>query len=253
MSVAISIRHTATDRQPLFLRAEWRSLALVNYRIPSGLLEPYVPAGVELETTNGYAFVSLVGFMFCRTRVFGLAIPGHCNFEEVNLRFYVVRKVENEIRRGVVFIKELVPRLAVSIIARHLYNENYYTVAMRHHIELDPVGKKGPEITYEFKADNRWNRIYIATEANHYLPDLDSHEASMLEHYWGYSTQKDGGTIEYRVDHPRWNVWNSTASEIDCDFELLYGDQLGSFLTEKPYSVFVAEGSPITVSRPLRI
>src|SRR5690242_13649205 len=120
------------DARRPFLTAEWRDLVMLNYEVPQGLLEPLVPGGVELDHWNGTLYVSVVGFLFRDTRVLGLAIPGHRTFEEVNLRFYVRREVAGEERRGVVFIRELVPRRAIATVARLLYNEPYRAVAMRH-------------------------------------------------------------------------------------------------------------------------
>src|SRR5579864_4477520 len=112
-----------SNARPTFLTAEWRNLAMLNYEIDPNLLREYVPAGVELDQWNGHTFMSLVGFSFLNTKVLGLPIPFHRNFEEVNLRFYVRRNTRNEIRRGVVFIKEIVPRWAIAFVARSVYGE----------------------------------------------------------------------------------------------------------------------------------
>lgn len=53
-------------------------------------------------------------------------------FEEVNLRFYVVRKVGNELRRGVVFINETVPNKIVAWVANKLYKEHYIAIPTKH-------------------------------------------------------------------------------------------------------------------------
>src|SRR5215510_14081912 len=111
--------------EKVFLTAEWRHLAMLNYEMEPQILQPYVPAGTELDTWGNKTFISVVGFMFLKTRVLGLPIPFHQNFEEINLRFYVRRKTEEGWRRGVVFIKEIVPRAAIALTARWLYNENY--------------------------------------------------------------------------------------------------------------------------------
>src|SRR6188474_1200737 len=109
-----------------FLTARWEDLVLLNYSCPVEILEPLVPAGTVLDLWDGDALVSLVGFMFKDTRVLGLAIPFHRTFEEVNLRFYVRRiGTDGEIRRAVVFVRELVPRQAIATIARRMYNEPY--------------------------------------------------------------------------------------------------------------------------------
>ena len=101
-----------------FLTAQWRDLLMVNYEVDPSLLADRVPLGTTLDLFEGKCFVSLVGFMFLDTRVMDFLIPFHVNFEEVNLRFYVKRETRTEIRRGVVFIKEIVPRGAIAWVAR---------------------------------------------------------------------------------------------------------------------------------------
>src|SRR6478736_4737230 len=108
-----------------FLTAEWKALAMLNFEVEPAVLQPFVPIGTELDTWNGKTFVSMVGFLFLRTRIFGIPILFHHDFEEVNLRFYVRRKADDGWRRGVVFIKEIVPRAAIASIARTFYNEPY--------------------------------------------------------------------------------------------------------------------------------
>jgi Uncharacterized conserved protein (COG2071) len=109
----------------VFLTAEWRALAMLNYEVDASLLRHFVPAGTELDCWQGKTLVSLVGFRFLKTRVLGIPIPFHRNFDEVNLRFYVRRAEATEVKRGVVFIREIVPRRAIAAVARAFYNERY--------------------------------------------------------------------------------------------------------------------------------
>ena len=115
-----------------FLTAEWRKLAFANYAIDKELLTPYLPVGTELDLWNGTCYVSLIGFLFKNTKLLGFSIPFHANFEEVNLRFYVKYKDGENWKRGVVFIKEIVPKFALSAVANTIYNENYETMPMTH-------------------------------------------------------------------------------------------------------------------------
>src|SRR6187455_2734884 len=118
-----------------FLTAEWRDLVMLNYEVDPAILLDLVPAGTELDLWQGRTLVSVVDFRFLRTRVLGLAIPWHIDFEEVNLRFYVRREASEGLRRGVVFVKEIVPRRAIAWLARLLYNENYVALPMSHWID----------------------------------------------------------------------------------------------------------------------
>lgn len=233
-----------------FLTAEWRWLAMLNYEVDPKLLLSLVPAGTELDSRQGHTFVSLVGFRFLNTRVAGLAIPFHRNFDEVNLRFYVRRIESRQVKRGVVFIKEIVPRKAIAWAARTFYNENYVALLMDHRIDI-AEGTVSAE--YGWSAGSRENRVALKATGSSTLPVAGSHEEFITEHYWGYARQKNGGTMEYQVEHPQWRVWNVCGFSVEADFETQYGPKLGEVLEQRPASAFLAEGSAVTVYRGRRI
>src|SRR5580700_8862590 len=115
----------------MFLSAEWRDLVMLNYEVDGTLLTGFIPPGTVLDSFHGRTYVSLVGFQFLRTKLFGLLpVPFHTDFDEVNLRFYVRRKEGQEERRGVVFIAEIVPKRAIAQLARFAYGENYVSLPM---------------------------------------------------------------------------------------------------------------------------
>jgi uncharacterized protein len=235
----------------VFLTAEWKHLAMLNFEIAPSALTPYVPAGTELDMWNGRHLVSVVGFRFLRTRVLGIPIPFHRDFEEVNLRFYVRRQADDGWRRGVVFIKEIVPRDAIAFLARALYNEPYIALPMAHRIEMEAGSLHSAEYSWRF--GGRQNRLQVAVR-DEAQPLRDGSEAEFItEHYWGYNTQRDGSTIEYRVEHPRWRVWTAESARLDCDVATLYGPQLKDGLSHPPSSAFLAEGSAVTVYRGIRL
>lgn len=238
---------------PVFLTGQWKYLAMLNYEIDPGLLRRLVPRGTELDSWNGKTMVSVVGFMFLETRVLGVKIPFHVRFEEVNLRFYVRRKAEAGWRRGVVFIKEIVPRRAIAVAARLFYNENYTAMPMRHQIELDEATAGRGTVEYGWRRKGQWQRLRAVTEGAA-RPLVDGSEAEFItEHYWGYAMQRDGGTVEYQVEHPRWRVWEASERRFDCDARAVYGAEFAEALGAEPSSAFVALGSEITVRRGVRI
>ena len=146
-----------------FLTAEWRYLIMLNYHIDPAVLRPFIPQGTELDSWQDQTFISIVGFMFRNTRLLGLPIPGHINFEELNLRFYVRRKGPEGWRRGVVFIKELVPRWAIATMARLIYNENYVSLPMRHEIKR---GAGETAVAYQWRWQNTWHSVQIRANGN---------------------------------------------------------------------------------------
>jgi len=239
------------DDARVFLTAEWKHLAMLNYEIEPSVLAPFVPRGTEIDSWNGKTFVSVVGFLFQRTRVLGIPIPFHRNFVEINLRFYIRRKAPDGWRRGVVFIKEIVPRTAIALVARKFYNEPYIALPMAHRIEGTPGSLKAVEYSWRF--NGRQNALSLATNGEA-QPLRDGSEAEFItEHYWGYNRQRDGSTLEYRVEHPRWRVYETADARLDCDVAGLYGASFAASLSCKPSSAFLAEGSPVTVFKGQRI
>jgi uncharacterized protein YqjF (DUF2071 family) len=237
-----------------FLTAEWRYLAMLNYEIEPGTLMPLVPKGTELDAWNGKTFVSMVGFLFLNTRVMGFAIPFHQNFEEINLRFYVRHKAEDSWRRGVVFVKEIVPRAAIALTARWLYSENYVALPTGNVIvRSSSNGGNIETVKYYWKFRDQTHSIELATrgEPSHFVEG--SAEEFIVQHHWGYTSQKDGGTIEYQVEHPPWRIWHAQSGRLSCDVEKLYGQRFVGALSAEPSSVFLAEGSEIAVYQGRRI
>jgi uncharacterized protein len=233
-----------------FLTADWRTLAMINFAVDPAVLEPLVPRGTTLDAWNGTTLVSAVGFRFLRTRVLGLGIPLHRDFEEVNLRFYVRREHPDGVRRGVVFVKELVPRRAIAAVAHWLYNENYLALPMGHRVE---TAGEGHAVEYRWRHRGGWHGIHLTTAGTPALPADGSEEEFVTEHYWGYVRQRDGATLEYQVEHPRWRVWRAAASRLSCDVAALYGDGFVAALAATPRSAFLAEGSPVVVRRGVRL
>lgn len=239
-------------KAPVFLTAAWRNLVMLNYEVDPAVLRPRVPRGTELDSFDGRTYASVVGFLFLDTRVLGVPIPFHRDFEELNLRFYVSRESGGELRRGVVFVKEIVPRAAIAWVARTVYNENYVALPMRHHVRLPDVTGEG-RVEYAWQTGSRWSRVAARIAGEPVAIAPGSHEEFVAEHYWGYAAQRDGGTVEYEVEHPPWRIWRALEPALDCDVAPLYGDEFRAALSLPPSSAFVAEGSEIVVRKGMRV
>lgn len=236
------------DRKRIFLTAEWVNLLMLNYAVDPDLLVALVPAGTMLDEFEGRTYVSLIGFEFNKTRVLGFSVPFHRSFLEVNLRFYVRRGD----KRGVAFISELVPRWMVAAIARWAFNENYSPVPMAHHIfEKDDRSEIHAE--YSWGAGAQHCSMRLETAGCPALPEDGSLAQFITEHYWGYAAQRDGGCIEYQVQHPRWPVWEAKDAGFMGDSSRYYGEDFNRILTRPPDSAFHAKGSAVTVSKGTRI
>jgi hypothetical protein len=246
-----------------FLTASWRHLAMLNYEVDPAVLENRIPCGTELDDWQGRVLVSMVGFLFLDVKVLGLPIPFHRNFEEVNLRFYVRRKTPDGWRRGVVFVKEIVPRPAIAWVARTVYQEPYEAMPMQHRVdgadatpgrvEYRWTSAKSPHVLWRSCGGGVDNRLWV--ESDGVFRDLrEGGEAEFItEHYWGYTRRRNGDTWEYQVEHPRWRVADVRRAGFECDVAALYGPEFTGFLTGTPSSSLLAEGSPVTVRQGVRI
>jgi uncharacterized protein YqjF (DUF2071 family) len=229
----------------MFLKAEWKNLLMLNYEVDPEILKPYLPAGTVLDLWEGKTLVSMVGFMFLDTRVFGIEWPLHINFEEVNLRFYVKHFNGKEWKRGAVFISEIVPKSMIVLIANNLYKEHYRALPMRH--SATPVEDNDTRFLYEWKLKGRWNKMG-ATVSNNLEPiQAGSAEEFIFEHYWGYNSLSAIKTMEYQVEHISWQTGNVKDFVFDADIKELYGAAFVPYLQVKPYSAFFADGSDISV------
>jgi uncharacterized protein len=228
----------------VFLSAEWRDLVLLNYVVEPSLLQPFVPNGTKLGSFQGKTYISLVGFRFCKTKLWGkFAVPLHSEFEEVNLRFYVHRHTGDELRRGVVFIKEIVPKPAIALTARLIFGENYVSLPMKHKIAHEA---NDLEVEYSWKYQGNWSRLFARSSERPKPPAENSLEQYITEHYWGYTSQKSGA-LEYQVAHTQWAISVPSEALFAGNASELYGKEFGVMLSRRPDSAYVANGSPVEV------
>ena len=222
-----------------FLKANWENLVMANYEVEPSILKPYLPKGVELDFYKYKTYVSLVGFMFKKTSLFGIPIPFFGSFEEINLRFYV-RKVEGKkIKKGVVFINETVPFKIVALLANKLYKEHYISIPTRNTIDFS----KSKHIHYEWKMNNKWNSITVESDTQKHSIEPSSIEEFIFERYFGFTKLSPSSTQEYRIRHPKWMTNKILNNKIDCDFGTMYGNAFSGLNNQSPSSIIMAEGS----------
>ena len=241
------------------LTAQWSDLLLLNFAVPTEAIAQLAPAGTEPDLHKGQAFISIVGFRFHAVHFCGVSIPGHTSFPEINLRYYVRRSVGNETRRGVVFVREIVPRRAVALTANWLYHENYIARPMRCEIRMaGPTLAPGDIVEYAWanrlrlRGPQRWNRLAARVAAPLQLPPPGSLEEFLVEHYWGYVAARDGSTREYRVVHTPWQIAPADNVTWDCDLSATYNTPLAEYLASPPTTALIAAGSPIQLYRGRR-
>ena len=237
--------------KPKFLTADWRYLAMLNYEVDPDVLRSHLPAGTELDDYDDRHFISLVGFLFLDTHVLSLPAFFHQNFDEVNLRFYVRRKVGTEMRSGVVFIREMVARPLVAEMAKLTYNEPYRTVPIQHTVLQTNDELQSVEFIVGGPGEQCRLTLHVESPLESVQPD--SLEDFLAHRGWGYTRQRDGGTIEYRVVHPPWNIWPNARWELDGPLTEFYEAPFAGILSNGPSTAFIADGSEVAVHLPDRI
>jgi|SRR5579884_3254165 len=223
-----------------FLTACWSNLCLFSYAVPPELLQPRLPPGLELDTRDGHAFVSLVAFDFLRTRVRGIPWPGFRDFPELNLRFYVRHGTE----RGVVFVREFVPQRLVAWVARTLYNEHYLATPMTSTIH-DEADRLVTEHRLHWHGTEQ--RVGVTGSKPAVVPAKHSTEHFFKEHQWGFGMDRHGRTTRYEVRHPVWSVYPVQSYHVDLDWATVYGPEWAVLQGREPDSVVLAAGSEIAV------
>ena len=226
---------------------------MLNYRVSPDVLAPLVPRATALDLWQETAFVSVVGFLFERIRVLGVPLLTHRRFEEVNLRFYVVREVNGERRHGVTFIRELVPRRLVATAATLSYNEPYRTLPIFHSLDIGDA-RETKRASYEWRDGPRYAAVRIEVDGRGQRLREGTIEDFLTHREWGYTRQRDGSTVEYRVDHPRWTVFPSI--EAQCAGPALatsFGQDFADVLSRGPHSAWLSDGSPVVVHRPVHV
>lgn len=217
---------------------------MANYEVPIEFLVDYLPKGVELDLYEGKAYLSLVGFMFKDTKLFNIPIPGLGTFEEINLRFYVIKKDKHEGTRGVVFINETVPYKLVAWLANKLYKEHYSTVKTKSSL-VNTVHNK--EISYEWLLNSNWQHLRVSASSKSSPMSANSLEEFIYEHYSGYTRVDSFHTLEYKIKHPSWKIYTVKDFAIQCDFLSMYGKAFEFLNYTNPSSVYLAEGSAVSI------
>jgi len=226
-----------------FLTARWEHLIFANYVIDPQILTPFVPNGTRIDTFQEKCFVSLVAFLFNDTRVLRFHVPYHVCFEEVNLRFYVT-PTDDHSRRGVVFIKEIVPKKIIPWIANTLFRENYVAHPMTHQYSASLV---------EYSWDPPQKQSFsVTTKPQLTIPEPNSLNEFITEHYWGYA-KFGSSTLEYQVEHPQWPCCDIADYKLDVNFAANYGNSFEVLNHHPPFNVQYAVGSGVNVRFPKQL
>jgi uncharacterized protein YqjF (DUF2071 family) len=249
LNINVYLQVIMRPKQPPFLTATWRHLVMLSYEADPQALQKYVPVGTELDFWNGKCLISIVGLLFLNTRVLGVPVPFYRNYEQVNLRFYVRRQSSEGWKRGTVFIKQIVPKRAIALVAQRMHQEKFVAMPMNHTFETLHRPGQLRRVSYQWFHRGERNKLSAQASGEPTLPPPGSSEEFVAEHYWGYNRRHDGATLEYQVERSPWRLWKAEQSELACGVAGIYGPEFEESLKGPPVSAFLAEGSDVVVYR----
>ena len=238
----LSVSPPARVERPVMVQ-QWVDVVFVHWPLPPDRVQRLLPAGVEVDTFEGRAWVGLVPF-----RMEGLGFPGLSplpvvgTFPEVNVRTYV----RSGARRGVWFFSLDVDRFLPALVARAAYGLPYCRGRASHERSGDHVTSSvrrtwpatpGPEPT-----------ATIEVRTADPLPDVAGLE-SFLTSRWGLISSSPRGTLRWApVEHPRWPLFDAQLVHLEESLTAAAGLTVPD---EEPH-VMWSPGVPVRVGRPVR-
>ena len=235
------------------MQTRWEDLVMVNYEVDQDWVQQFVPSGCELALFGGRAFVSVVLFRFHKTKFLGIPMPFFRDFPEINLRIYVNRTENGVTKRGVVFIKELIPHKLPAFVANKLFKENFFVTPMK-----AEYGEK--RISYEWGAGN----VVKGEKVGELLDWQKGTEEEFIgNNFWAFKDLGLGAgrkgkedrrrTCEFKITHKPWKMQRLANLELNIDFQTLYGKGWAAHINPAPTSTFYVDGSGVGVSLPNKI
>ena len=249
--------HPGNVNQPTqkpLMRARFSELVALNFSIDPAILQPLVPRGLELDFFKDETYVSLIAMMLRDVRVFGFPIHIASGFEEINLRFYVRRRVGDSYRKGACFLKDYVSGAAAAWVLGRIFKAEFGRLKLKHkNSGFDPKEENAiPEVDYQWKVDDHMNRVRVKAREKVQRMGADTKVGFILNHNNEYSC-RNGKTLEYAMARPQWVVWNAAQANFTCDVRKLFGPEFEKPLSRRPASVFVTSGSEVVIYKPTEV
>ena len=231
------------------MRANCSEIVVLDIRIDPKILLPRVPKGLELNYHDDKAYVSLVGRFLNDVKMARFPFLASRGFAELDLRFYVKRQSGPREIKGTCVIKDYVPNAYGSWMLSTLFKTSLGRMEMSR--QASGFGKRGlaPKIDYKWKVGEFQNRIMIKGRSLMRKTGPETQIGFILNHKHEFAT-RNSKTVQYRVQRPPWIVWDAAQACFQCDARNLFGQEFAKTLAGRPSSVFIAEGSPMTIFEP---
>jgi len=193
-----------SDRRPM--RMSWHDLLFAHAPVPLAALRALVPAGLEIDTFDGAAWLGVVPFRMTRVGPrFLPALPGLSAFPELNVRTYVTR----DGRPGVWFFSLDAANRAAVWTARRFFHLPYFDARMSCTADGDEV-VYASERTHEGAASATFRARYRPV-GDVYATRPGDVDHWLTERYCLYAAKPDGALLRVEIEHPPWPLQRATA------------------------------------------
>jgi uncharacterized protein YqjF (DUF2071 family) len=214
-----------------------------HWPLPPTTLRRFLPAGLELDTFDGEAWLGITAFVVERARLRGApAIPGFSTFAEVNVRTYA--KAGN--KPGVLFLSLDAASVAAVLGARAWFRLPYFFAA-------GEVESRAGWIRFSSRRDHpgvppaRFSARYRAAEGRR-LPGGEALTRWLVERYCLYCGA-DGMLLRAEIHHVPWPIQPAEAI-IEAN---TLGDALGLRLAERAPLLHFSPGVDAVIWPPREI
>lgn len=220
-----------------FMTGNWEDLIISTFEVNSEILEKYLPNGIELDLYQGKALISMVAFTFSKVKFFGVKVPFHQQFGEINFRFYVKSIVDGT--KGVVFIKEYAPKPIIALVANGVYNEPFF---------YKNIGRQKEILENVISMQYNFPNGKVKAIAKNETKELEENslEHFIVDRYIAFVKSRNTKTYQYQINHKPWEIYKSSSIEIDKNSLLLLPSE---FKNGKLIASYFVDGSKISVEK----
>jgi uncharacterized protein YqjF (DUF2071 family) len=191
------------------IRQDWHHLLFLHWEVPPAELQALLPAGLDLDTFEGKAYVGLVPFTLTGVRpILTPPLPWISSFHEINVRTYVHRNGRDP---GVWFFSLDASSAIAVAAARAAYKLPYFHA----HIDFDA----GPAIRFDSKRDGtapvHAHIRYAPAETPAARAAVNSLEFFLVERYLLYAVDEHHDLYRARVHHQPYPLQRAELHSLD--------------------------------------
>ena len=206
----------------IVMRPRWRELLFLHWPVPPQVLEPLLPAGLDVDTFEGQAYIGLVPFLMRDSRPSWLPNVGlrHLSddFAEVNVRTYVRRGGQSP---GVWFFSLDAASLPAVVAARLWFKLPYFWARMH----TRASGRYYSRRLWPSPKPARCRLKYLVEDEEPQIAAPGSLEEFLVERYLLYSRRGEQ-LFCGRVQHEPYKIQRAQVLEMREDLVAAAGVQV---------------------------